>query len=74
MALLRSFGSIQIRNLSGLTTVTMLLIHGVGSSTLLMIPLCSKSSILALSRSFSASGTLHGTCWTGLTDGSMSIL
>ena len=63
----RSLGSKHILILPGLATMTMLLIHSVGSVTFFMMPLFSRSNNFSFTSSRSATSTRLGECWSGFT-------
>ena len=66
MALLRSFGSRQIlKEPSFFGTMTIELIHDVGSCTGETIPCCVRSESVFWSNSRRATGTRRSACWTG---------
>ena len=70
----KSLGSKQMRILFGLTTVTILLTHAVGSICLSITPAFTILSSSSLILPFSATGTFLGGCTTGMTVGSILMV
>ena len=73
IALFKSLGSIHNRSLLGFKIATMLLIHGVGFSTFVIIPCLVSSVNFCFNNSFIATGTLRETCCIGTTELSISM-